>query len=57
MWCGEMRRGLWWIATTFSCKLAGVPHPSPAKAKQFVEIDERSASEAILVRTERTRHR
>lgn len=28
-------------------QLVGVPHPSPAKAKQFVEIDERSAMESI----------
>ena len=28
-------------------QLVGVPHPSPAKARQFVEIDLRSASESI----------
>lgn len=30
-------------------QLVGVAHPSPAKAQQFVEIDERSAMEAIRV--------
>ncbi len=30
-------------------QLVGVSHPSPAKAQQFVEIDERSATEAIRV--------
>src|ERR1017187_1669042 len=30
-------------------QLTGVAHPSPAKARQFVEIDGRSASEAIRV--------
>jgi uncharacterized protein YbjT (DUF2867 family) len=29
--------------------LVGVPHPSPAKAKEFVAIDQRSAMEAIRV--------
>jgi uncharacterized protein YbjT (DUF2867 family) len=29
--------------------LIGVPHPSPAKARQFVEIDLKSAGEAIRV--------
>jgi uncharacterized protein YbjT (DUF2867 family) len=33
-------------ADTF-LQLLGVPHPSPAKAKQFVEIDLRSARESI----------
>ncbi|MDE3196820.1 MAG: NAD(P)H-binding protein [Acidobacteriota bacterium] len=33
--------------------LAGVSHPSPAKARQFVEIDRRSAMEAIRVARER----
>src|SRR5215831_15455009 len=28
-------------------QLLGVPHPSPAKARQFVEIDLRSATESI----------
>src|SRR6185503_20237750 len=30
-------------------QLVGVAHPSPAKAQQFVKIDERSAMEAIRV--------
>jgi uncharacterized protein YbjT (DUF2867 family) len=30
-------------------QLVGVAHPSPAKAREFVEIDERSAQEAIRV--------
>ncbi len=30
-------------------QLVGVAHPSPAKAKEFVEIDERSALETIRV--------
>ena len=30
-------------------QLVGVAHPSPAKARQFVEIDERSAKEAVAV--------
>lgn len=30
-------------------QLVGVAHPSPAKANQFVEVDERSAMEAIRV--------
>jgi uncharacterized protein YbjT (DUF2867 family) len=30
-------------------QLVGVSHPSPAKAKQFVEIDQKSAMEAIRV--------
>jgi len=34
-------------------QLVGVPHPSPAKAKEFVSIDRRSAMEAIRVATER----
>jgi uncharacterized protein YbjT (DUF2867 family) len=29
--------------------LVGVPHPSPAKARQFVNVDQRSALEAIQV--------
>jgi uncharacterized protein YbjT (DUF2867 family) len=33
-------------ADTF-VQLIGVPHPSPAKARQFVEIDLRSATESI----------
>src|SRR6185312_6469288 len=33
-------------------QLVGVAHPSPAKAQQFVEIDERSAMEAIRVARE-----
>ncbi|HVW08573.1 MAG TPA: NAD(P)H-binding protein [Bryobacteraceae bacterium] len=33
-------------------QLVGVAHPSPAKARQFVEIDERSAMEAIRVARE-----
>jgi uncharacterized protein YbjT (DUF2867 family) len=34
-------------------QLVGVPHPSPAKAKEFVSIDRRSAMEAIRVASER----
>jgi len=30
-------------------QLVGVSHPSPAKAKEFIEIDQRSGIEAILV--------
>src|SRR5580698_2946154 len=30
-------------------QLVGVAHPGPAKAKQFVEIDQKSALEAIRV--------
>lgn len=30
-------------------QLVGVPHPSPAKAKEFVSIDQKSAMEAIRV--------
>ncbi len=38
-------------------QLVGVAHPSPAKAKEFVEIDERSAMEAIRVaRAAQIRH-
>jgi len=33
-------------------QLVGVSHPSPAKAQQFVDIDERSAMEAIRVARE-----
>jgi hypothetical protein len=29
-------------------QLVGVPHPSPAKAKEFVAIDQKSGMEAIL---------
>ena len=32
-------------------QLVGVPHPSPAKAAQFVEIDLRSAVESIAAAT------
>jgi uncharacterized protein YbjT (DUF2867 family) len=34
-------------------QLVGVPHPSPAKAKEFVSIDRRAAIEAIRVASER----
>src|SRR6185312_4713910 len=38
-------------------QLVGVAHPSPAKAQQFVEIDERSAMEAIrAAREAKVRH-
>lgn len=38
-------------------QLVGVAHPSPAKAQQFVEIDEQSAKEAIRVaRAAHVRH-
>jgi uncharacterized protein YbjT (DUF2867 family) len=38
-------------------QLVGVAHPGPAKARQFVEIDERSAIEAVRVaRAARVRH-
>jgi len=33
-------------------QLVGVAHPSPAKARQFVEIDQKSAMEAIRVAAE-----
>ncbi len=33
-------------------QLVGVTHPSPAKAQQFVDVDERSAMEAIRVARE-----
>src|SRR5260221_11399418 len=33
-------------ADTF-VQLVGVPHPSPSRARQFVEIDRRSAGECI----------
>jgi uncharacterized protein YbjT (DUF2867 family) len=33
-------------------QLVGVAHPSPAKARQFVEIDQKSAIEAIRVASE-----
>jgi uncharacterized protein YbjT (DUF2867 family) len=33
-------------------QLVGVPHPSPAKARQFVEIDLRSATESIAAASE-----
>lgn len=32
-------------------QLVGVAHPSPAKARQFVEIDQKSAMEAVRVAT------
>jgi uncharacterized protein YbjT (DUF2867 family) len=32
-------------------QLVGVPHPSPSKARQFVEIDLRSATESIAAAT------
>jgi uncharacterized protein YbjT (DUF2867 family) len=38
-------------ADTF-IQLIGVPHPSPAKASQFVEIDQKSALEALRVASE-----
>lgn len=34
-------------------QLVGVPHPSPAKAREFVSIDRRSAMEAIRVASDR----
>lgn len=33
--------------------LVGVPHPSPAKAQQFIDIDRKAAMEAIRVARER----
>src|SRR5689334_8222588 len=33
-------------------QLVGVPHPSPSKAKEFVEIDLRSAVESIAAATD-----
>lgn len=34
-------------------QLVGVPHPSPAKAQQFIDIDRKSAMEAIRVAREK----
>jgi uncharacterized protein YbjT (DUF2867 family) len=39
-------------ATDTFVQLVGVAHPSPAKAREFVEIDQKSAMEAIRVAAE-----
>jgi uncharacterized protein YbjT (DUF2867 family) len=45
---GESWRGCLSFGDTL-VHLVGVPHPSPAKAKEFIEIDRRGAMEAIRV--------
>lgn len=56
LWIGKSYRKSLDGTDTF-VQLVGVAHPSPAKARQFLEVDMKSAQEAIRVAVEsRVRH-